>query len=75
MRPQQHTHTSPRARHHQIVNDIERAKKDVAAAKARQAELAAQLQQAKAGKEDSVRCVPVHGARAAAVAAAAAAGS
>lgn len=45
----------------QIMNDIEKAKADIAAAEKRQQEVAALLQQAKQGKEDSVstnRCKP-----------------
>jgi hypothetical protein len=39
----------------QIINDIERTKNEIAAAEKRQQEIAAQVQQAKQGKEDSVR--------------------
>lgn len=38
----------------QILNDVERAKTDIAAAQKREQEVLAQVQQAKHGKEDSV---------------------
>lgn len=43
----------------QIINDIERTKNEIAAAEKRQQEIAAQVQQAKQGKEDSVSCVQI----------------
>jgi hypothetical protein len=39
----------------QIVNDIDKLKKDIAAAKKKKDDLAASIATAKAGKEDSVR--------------------